>query len=124
MLIWGTSASSIPNGVDDYEVLMMDVEKSMDVNRFVKYVGSNYGPVLVEEMVKAWDGVGWISSKGTEGLTFPKKGEQGSKRNTKFEKAFDWKFITRKTYELYAKRTDLVQEHVAAVIGAVKSSAI
>ncbi|PWA40254.1 DNA-binding storekeeper protein-related transcriptional regulator [Artemisia annua] len=105
-LLWGSGASSSipPNGVDDNEVLMMDVDNSTDVNRFVKYGGSNNGPVLVEEIVKA----------GMELVDDSKRAEWEAK----------WKILKLQELELYAKRTNLVQEHVAVVIEGVKSSAI
>ncbi|GJX70407.1 probable transcription factor [Tanacetum coccineum] len=104
-LIWGNGASSsTPNGVADNEVLMMDVDNSMDVNRFVKYGGSSNGPVLVEEIVKA----------GMELVDDSKRKEWEAR----------WKMLKLQELELYAKRTDLVQEHVAVVIEGVKSSAI
>nr|GEX17656.1 probable transcription factor At1g11510 [Tanacetum cinerariifolium] len=104
-LIWGSGASSsMPNGAADNEVLMMDIENSMDVNRFVKYGGSSNGSVLVEEIVKA----------GMELVDDSKRKEWEAR----------WKMLKLQELELYAKRTDLVQEHVAVVIEGVKSSAI
>ncbi|KAJ0686553.1 putative transcription factor GeBP family [Helianthus annuus] len=101
----GTSASLLEsNGADDKDKdkVMMDVEKNVDVSRFVSYVGMNVSPIVSEEIVKA-------------GLELV----EGSKR---VELEAKWMKLKEEELELYVKRMELLKEQALIVLEAVRSS--
>lgn len=105
-LIWGgggNNAASTSNGVDDKEGLGVElVEKSVDINRVVRYDGRDDGPVVTEEIVKA----------GMELV-------EGSKR-VEFEEK--WRRLKKEELEIYLKKTELIKEQALVVLEAVNSS--
>ncbi|KAM0065114.1 putative transcription factor GeBP family [Helianthus debilis subsp. tardiflorus] len=101
----GTSASLLEsNGADDKDKdkVMMDVEKNVDVSRFVSYVGMNVSPVVSEEIVKA----------GLELVEGSKRAELEAK----------WMKLKEEELELYVKRMELLKEQALIVLEAVRSS--
>lgn len=97
----GASTSVKSNGLDYKEVSMMDVEKSMDISRFVQY-GRNYdGPVLTEEIMKG----GFESLEGSERVEMEEK----------------WKDLKKQELELFVKRMDLLKQQAVRVLEAVNS---
>ncbi|MFS7988624.1 putative transcription factor GeBP family [Helianthus anomalus] len=101
----GTSANLLEsNGADDKDKdkVMMDVEKNVDVSRFVSYVGMNVSPVVSEEIVKA----------GLELVEGSKRAELEAK----------WMKLKEEELELYVKRMELLKEQALIVLEAVRSS--
>ncbi|KAJ0735509.1 putative transcription factor GeBP family [Helianthus annuus] len=101
----GTSASLLEsNGADDKDKdkVMMDVEKNVDVSRFVSYVGMNVSPIVSEEIVKA----------GLELVEGSKRAELEAK----------WMKLKEEELELYVKRMELLKEQALIVLEAVRSS--
>lgn len=94
------------NGVEmekEKEVSTMEVEKNMDVSRFVQYGrNNNDSPILQEEIVKA-------------GLELV----EASKREELEEK---WKKLKKQELQLYVMRMELLKEQSALVYEAVNSS--
>ncbi|KAK9058282.1 hypothetical protein SSX86_023122 [Deinandra increscens subsp. villosa] len=100
----GTAATTLlkSNGLDEKEVALMEVEKNMDISRFVRYGGRDDSPVLTEEIVKA----------GMELV-------EGSKRVELEDK---WKSLKKQELELYLKKMELIKEQALVVLEAVNSS--
>lgn len=90
------------NGVDEKKGLTMEVEKNMDVSRFVQYGRMSYSPVMEEEIMKA-------------GLELV----EGSKRGELKEK---WDKLKMQELQLYVQRMDLIKEQAAIVFEAMNSS--
>ncbi|KAI3697246.1 hypothetical protein L6452_30123 [Arctium lappa] len=91
------------NGVEmEKEVSTMEVEKNMDVSRFVQYGRNNDSPILQEEIVKA-------------GLELV----EASKREELEEK---WKKLKKQELQLYVMRMELLKEQLTLVYEAVNSS--
>ncbi|KVI00534.1 STOREKEEPER protein-like [Cynara cardunculus var. scolymus] len=91
------------NGVEmEKEVSTMEVEKNMDVSRFVQYGRNNDCPILQEEIVKA-------------GLELV----EASKREELEEK---WKKLKKQELQLYVMRMELLKEQSALVYEAINSS--
>ncbi|XP_076902868.1 putative transcription factor At1g61730 [Bidens hawaiensis] len=103
-LIWGGgNAASTSNGVDDKEGVMVEVvEKSVDINRFVRYGGRDDGPVVTEEIVKA----------GMELVEGPRRVELEEK----------WMRLKKEELEIYLKKMELIKEQALVVLEAVNSS--
>lgn len=99
-----STSTALPktNGVDEKEGLTMEIEKNMDVSRFVQYGRMSYSPVMEEEIVKA-------------GLDLV----EGSKREELKEK---WKKLKMQELQLYVQRMELVKEQAAIVFEAMNSS--
>ncbi|XP_076951610.1 GLABROUS1 enhancer-binding protein-like [Bidens hawaiensis] len=107
----GTPASTAgvvkANGVDDKDKLKMDsmeaeLEKKVDISRFVQYGLRNDSSILSEEIVKA----------GMELVEGSKRAELEAK----------WKNLMELELELYVKRMELLKEQALMVLEAVKSS--
>ncbi|XP_076881015.1 GLABROUS1 enhancer-binding protein-like [Bidens hawaiensis] len=92
------------NGVDDKDKLKMEVEleKKVDISRFVQYGLRNDSSILSEEIVKA----------GMELVEGSKRAELEAK----------WKNLMELELELYVKRMELLKEQALVVLEAVKSS--
>ncbi|KAL4561369.1 hypothetical protein LXL04_033534 [Taraxacum kok-saghyz] len=86
-------------GVDEKKGLTMEVEKSMDVSRFIQYGRMSYGPVMEEEIMKA-------------GLELV----EGSKREELKEK---WNKLKMQELQLYVQRMDLIKEQATIVFEAM-----
>lgn len=99
-----SAAVTIPksNGVDDKDVSMMEVEKKMDISRFVQYGRNNDSPILQEEIIKA----------GVEMAKDSEREELEERLNN----------LKKLELELFVKRMDFMKEQAVRVLEAVNSS--